>query len=119
MLKTLSVILGVVFVLVGLLGFVGGLGIVGASGFFQTDHIHDAVHLIIGIVILFAATSSPNSLATWLRTFGVIYLILAVVGLISADGNIFGILANKADVWLHVVLGVILLALPSVVKDNR
>src|ERR1700741_5252700 len=118
MLKTLSVILGVVFVLVGLIVFLGGFGIAGMDGIFQADYLHDAVYLIICAVILFAALSSPVSFPAWLKTFGVVYLVLAVLGMMSETGEILGlVLANKADVWLHVVLGVVLLGLPFVVKD--
>jgi hypothetical protein len=119
MLKTLSVILGVVFVIVGLLGFLGGLGIVGEAGIFQTDRLHDTVHLVVGLIILYAAYAARASLSTWLKVFGVIFLLLAIVGAISTDGSLFGILANKADVWLHLVLGVVLLALPYVARNER
>ena len=120
MLKQVSIIVGSVFVLVGIAGFLGGFGIVGMSGIFKTDMLHDVVHLVIGLAIIYAATSKPASLPMFLKVFGVIYLVLAIIGLMSADGSILGIVAaNKNDVYLHLVLGVVVLALPFMFRNDR
>jgi hypothetical protein len=112
MAKKFAVIFGIVFVIVGILGFIPN-PIVGAEGaIFRTDALHNIVHLLVGVVLLIAAKSASAS-AMWLKIWGVVYLVLFVDGLIqvSADGDkLLGLVtANPADNWLHLVLGVVLL----------
>jgi hypothetical protein len=111
MAKTFALIFGAVFVLVGLLGFIGS-PIVGMEGIFKTNTLHDIVHLLIGVVLLLVAMKAPAASAKWLKIFGAIYLVLAVLGLvmIPAGGDLLGLVTmNTADHWLHVVLGIVLL----------
>jgi hypothetical protein len=111
MAKSLAVLFGIVFVIVGLLGFVPN-PIVGATGLFQTDHLHDLVHLLVGVVLLVVAMAAPAASGLWLKIFGVVYLLLAVLGflMIPHGGMLLGlVLMNTADHWLYVVLGVVLL----------
>lgn len=112
MAKTFAIIFGIVFVLVAVLGFMD-TGLVGMDGLFMTDMLHDLVHLIIGLVLLAVAFTAPQNSAKWLKIFGVIYLLLAVLGLllIPSGGELLGLVAmNTADHWLHIVLGVVLVA---------
>lgn len=112
MAKKLAVVFGVVFVLVGVLGFVSN-PIVGANGLFLTDTLHNLVHLVIGIVLLVVAMSAPAKSASWLKIFGVVYLLLVVLGflLIPSGGMLLGLVTmNTADHFLHLVLGIVLLA---------
>lgn len=104
----LAKVFGIIFVVVGLLGLVGGFGIVGGDGVFMTNLPHDLVHLIVGVVLLWVAAKSPAKSSGALVLFGVVYLLVAVLGFII-DGDVFGLVINGADDWLHVVLGVVLL----------
>ncbi len=105
----LAKVFGIIFVIVGLLGLVpGGLGIVGETGYFMTNLPHDLVHLIIGVILLWIATKSPAKASGALVVFGVVYLLVAVLGFL-VDGDVLGIMMNSSDDWLHVVLGVVLL----------
>jgi hypothetical protein len=111
MAKTLAIVFGVVFVLVGILGFMDN-PLVGMEGLFQTDTLHDLVHLIIGVALLIVAFTAPAKSAGALKLFGIIYLVLAVLGFltISDGGKLLGLVTmNTADHWLHVVLGVALI----------
>jgi hypothetical protein len=111
MAKKLAVLFGIVFVLVGVLGFIPN-PIVGATALFVTDALHNIVHLLIGVVLLIVAMSAPEKSSLWLKIFGVIYLLLAVLGFIlnPSGGALLGlVMMNTADHWLHVVLGVVLL----------
>ncbi|HYD93296.1 MAG TPA: DUF4383 domain-containing protein [Candidatus Paceibacterota bacterium] len=112
MAKKLAYVFGIIFVLVGLLGFVPN-PIVGPGALFETDLLHNLVHLIIGIVLLGVAMKAPAKSALWLKIFGVIYLILAILGflMVPEGGELLGLVAtNHADHWLHVVLAIVLLA---------
>ena len=112
MAKTLAIVFGVIFVLVGLLGFIPN-PLVGPDALFVTDAWHNLVHLLFGVILLVVAYTAAEKSALWLKILGVVYLILAVLGfvMISEGGELLGLVAmNHADHWLHVVLGVVLLA---------
>jgi hypothetical protein len=112
MAKTLAIVFGIVFVLVGVLGFIDS-PIAGESGIFQTDTLHDLVHLLFGLILLVVAFTAPGKSAQWLKILGVVYLVLAVLGflMIPSGGELLGlVLMNHADHWLHVLLGIVLVA---------
>lgn len=113
MLKKVSMVFGVVFLLVGLLGFVPGVTTTSSDGMqlllgiFMVDALHNSVHIIFGLLGLWGAMN--NKYAKWyLVGSGVVYALLAVVGFF--DTSLFGIMkTNMADTWLHLVLAVALL----------
>jgi hypothetical protein len=109
MAKKLAMILGVVFVVVGLLGFISN-PIVGhgAGAIFQTNKVHDIVHILIGVVMIAMAATSG---ALALTIFGVVYALLALAGFVMGPGKLFGLVTlNQADNYLHLVLAIVLLA---------
>mgnify|MGYP003394644112 CR=1 FL=1 len=106
--KKLAMVFGVVFVLVGLLGFFTN-PIVGASGFFVTDVLHNIVHLLVGVLLLVASSKGSSASSKALKVFGVVYLILALDGFFQPNMLLGLVTANSADTWLHLVLGVVLL----------
>lgn len=108
MAKKLAVIFGIIFVIVGILGYIPN-PVIGAEGTFVTDNVHNIVHIVIGIILLIAASRGENASALSLKVFGVIYLILFVNGLISPEELLGFVASNQADTWLHLVLGVVLL----------
>ena len=117
--KTAAMVLGIVFLIVGALGFVPN-PIVGENGIFLTNHTHDWVHIGTGIVILLGAYSPLGATLT-LRVVGIIYAIVAVLGFVMPGDMLMGMIAmNMADHWLHVVLAIVILyagfGLPDVVK---
>jgi general stress protein CsbA len=108
MAKTLAYVFGVVFLLVGILGFVDN-PLVGANGIFETDTLHNLVHLIFGIILLAIAMKAAAQSALWLKILGVVYLILAILGFVMGGDALLGLVhANTADHWLHLVLGIVL-----------
>ena len=112
MAKTLAMVFGVVFVLVGLLGFVPN-PLVGVDGIFETDLLHNLVHLLFGVILVVVAMKSAAQSALWLTILGAVYLVLAALGFVMTgeDEMLLGLVhANVADHWLHVVLGVVLVA---------
>jgi hypothetical protein len=105
--KMAAIVLGIIFVVVGLLGFFNNP----VLGLFQVNTAHNLVHLISGIVLLAGAYSSLGS-GLALKIIGIVYAIVAILGffLVSADGLLLGFIAmNPADQWLHVVLAVVIL----------
>lgn len=113
MAKTFGWIFGVIFVVIGILGFFSN-PIIGEGALFETDLTHNLIHLIIGLVLLFVASKGEGASSLWLKIFGVVYLLIAVVGFFSVDmsgaGSFFGVFSlNSADNWLHLIVGVLLL----------
>ena len=112
MAKNLAIVFGVVFVIVGLLGFVGGLGIVGPTGLFATNLPHDLIHLVSGIVFLIVAFSAPQASSATLKTFGYVYLLVTILGFVltPSGGSLLGFIQmSAADNYLHLVLAVVIL----------
>jgi Domain of unknown function (DUF4383) len=109
--RTAAFVLGIVFLIVGVLGYVPN-PIVGPTGFFVTNSLHNLVHIISGIVLLIGVyTALTPSLA--LKIIGIVYALVAVLGFVmmkGGDGMMFGVQMNMLDHWLHVVLAIVLLA---------
>ena len=114
-----AAVVGAVFLLVGILGFIpgitthyGDLSFAGEDsgakllGIFQVSILHNIVHLLFGIVGL-ALARTWDGARTFLIGGGVVYLVLWVVGLI---GGADWVPVNSADNWLHFVLGVVMVA---------
>lgn len=72
-------------------------------GLFPVNVLHNVVHLLFGVWGLLAART-VNGAVSYARTSGIIYLVLAVLGLIAP--STFGLIPiGGNDIWLHVVLG--------------
>ena len=117
--QSLAALVGVVFLLVGILGFVpgitthyGDLSFAGHDsgakllGIFQTSILHNIVHLAFGVGILMAKT--PGGARTYLVGGGIVYLAVWIVG---AVGGLDWLPVNTADNYLHVVLGAAMVVL--------
>ena len=115
--KTAAIVIGVVFILVGVLGFIPN-PIVYDDGIFAVNPAHNLVHIISGIVLLAGAYTSLGS-ALALKFIGVVYALVAVLGFMMSGDMLLGLVhVNGADHALHVVLALVILiagfALPSV-----
>jgi hypothetical protein len=70
------------------------------------------LHLLTGIFALYAGIVSARLAGMFFRNFGILYVLVAILGLYYGDHPIFGVIANNmADVKLHAVLGTIALIL--------
>lgn len=109
-------IFGIVFILAAIAGFVapGGMAMDAnpetagkALGIFPVNLLHNIVHLAFGIWGL-AASRSFSGAKSYATIGGAIYLVLAVLGFVSATG--FGLVPlGGNDIWLHIVLAAALL----------
>jgi arginine exporter protein ArgO len=80
-------------------------------GIFQVSILHNIVHLLFGIAGVALARSVPGA-RNYLIWGGVIYLVLWLYGLfIGHDSMANFVPLNNADNWLHLVLGVGMIAL--------
>jgi hypothetical protein len=104
MVQRVAQLFGVVFILVGLLGFVLPSPLL---GLFMVNTLHNCVHILFGLWGLVAGRSVAGA-TTYCRVGGGIYILLALLGVVSPTG--FGFVPlGGADVALHAVLGVALL----------
>ncbi len=117
--RTAALVVGAVFLLVGILGFIPGITTdydtltfaghhseAALLGIFQVSILHNIVHLLFGVAggILLARTVATAFL--YLVAGGAIYLVLWVYGLvIDQDSGANFVPVNTADNWLHFVLG--------------
>ncbi|MGC5171040.1 DUF4383 domain-containing protein [Microbacterium sp. DT81.1] len=127
-----ALIVGIVFLVVGVAGFIPGLTtdvnallIAGHEshalllGVFQVSILHNIVHLLFGIAGVAVARSASAS-RQYLIWGGVIYLVLWIFGLFVAGDNPANFVpVNTADNWLHFVLGVGMIALGLLLTRDR
>ena len=126
--QNVAMLAGLVFLLVGIAGFIpgittnlyDGLDFAGDGseaellGIFQVSVLHNIVHLLFGVGLFMAAT--PEGARNYLIGAGVIYLVLFVLGIL---GGADWIPANNADDWLHLVLGAGLLGAGLALSRER
>lgn len=118
MLNRIAVAFGVVLVAVGALGLVPALVPDGKLlGLFEVNTLHNVVHLVTGLVALAVGINGDVASRTFFRVFGVIYALVAVLGLVYGEQPLLGLVANNyADVGLHAVIALAALYLGFAVR---
>ncbi|GAB3586795.1 hypothetical protein GCM10027445_66020 [Amycolatopsis endophytica] len=119
-----AAVVAAVFLLVGVLGFIPGitshyehLSFAGHHsgalllGVFEVSVLHNIVHLLFGVAGLLLARS-PGAARGYLVLGGFVYLLLWIYGLaIDQNSGANFVPVNSADNWLHLGLGVGMIAL--------
>jgi len=107
MLTGAAKLFGVVFLFIGILGFIPGATTDGHMllGIFHINTLHNIIHMASGAVALIAGFSGASGSQMYFKIFGVIYTLVAVLGIFYGDNPILGLVANNAaDVVLHFVI---------------
>lgn len=106
MVRTAAKIFGYIFVVIGILGFVPGLAPDShLLGLFHINALHNIIHLASGAVALMAGYASYKASRTYFQVFGIVYALVALLGLMSGDNDILGLVANNgADNLLHIAI---------------
>ena len=112
MAKTICKLLGVVFLIVGVAGFVAP-NLLGT----HLSMAHNLVHIISGLIALyFGFAASLSAARGFCLAFGAIYLLLGVVGFITGKGDdrMLAIddllMLGTRDHAIHILLGLVFLA---------
>jgi hypothetical protein len=127
-----AVVVGAVFLLVGIAGFIPGittnydqLQFAGHQsgalllGVFQVSILHNIVHLLFGVAGL-AMARTAHGARNYLIGGGVIYAVLWLYGLLIGDSMPANFVPmNMADDWLHLVLAVGMIALGVLLGRDR
>ena len=117
--RIIALVLGVVFTLIGILGFFtsteNSTGVRAVLGIFDVDTLHSILNLIIGLLGIAAAFTGQSRLYN--QVFGIILLLFGLLGLIPAlyfpsgsfgkDSGLFlGLMHDNAgDHILHLIAG--------------
>ena len=125
--QTAALLVGAVFLLVGIAGFIPGittnyddLGFAGPDseakliGLFQVSILHNIVHALFGVGIFMAAT--PEGARTYLLGAGAVYVVLFLMGIIGAGD---WVPINDADNWLHLGLAVAMIGAGVLLTRER
>jgi hypothetical protein len=123
--RLLGVVFGMVFLIVGLIGF----AVTGFDGFVDTDTdkriiffevnpLHNIAHLGIGVLLLLAALRGAGAAKGANVLVGAVYLLLGVVGLFILDGSLNILSLNSADNVLHLASAALLLGV-GLSQDKR
>ena len=131
MIRTFALIFGIIYLLVGVLGFVPGINSHHADlppiavdsfygrlmGLFPVNLLHNVVHLLIGAWGILASRSTGGA-RLFARALAVIYGLLAILGLIPLTNTMFGLVPIFGhDVWLHALSAAIAAYFGFVARD--
>ena len=121
-LRRFALVFGIVFLLVGIAGFIPGLtqphthpdvmvtaGLGLVLGLFPVNVLHNAAHLLFGVYGLLASRSDGAS-RTYGKVVAIAYALLTVMGLFSAMRlhTAFGFVPLYGhDIWLHALLAAV------------
>lgn len=112
-------IFGLIYLLVGVLGFVSPLAhpvadaphAIGGTdlllGFFPVNTVHNLVHIAIGLLGLLVGGSSGIARVYW-QAAAVVFWLLTLLGLFPLTQTFFGLVPlHGNDVWLHALTAVL------------
>jgi hypothetical protein len=134
MTRRFALIVGIVYLVIGVAGFIPGLvagqnyedlaihtGEGALLGLFPVNVLHHIVHLLVGALGV-AASRDYDSARAYSRGLAIFYGVLAVMGVITA-GNLhtmFGLVPLFShDVWLHAVTAAIAAYVGWSAADDR
>ncbi|MER3434761.1 MAG: DUF4383 domain-containing protein [Leptolyngbya sp. ERB_1_1] len=126
--RLIALILGIIFLTVGIAGFlpqfmalpgnapVEGVYIPRLSspdgyghlfGLFPTNYMHNAVHIVVGLLGIAAATSFSGALV-YNQGFAIVYAAIVLFGLIPATNTTFGLMPIYGNnVWFNALTGIL------------
>jgi hypothetical protein len=109
MVRSFAFVMGIVFLLIGVLGFIPGLTPDGRLlGIFAVNTPHNIIHILSGIIGIWAAGYRETRLAIGYAWYLVIaYGLVTLLGFVMTPdrGMLFNMIhINRADNWLHLLI---------------
>lgn len=117
-----ALIVGIIFLLIGLAGFVPGLlaPIMGSApplevdsgygyllGLFPINVLHNIVHLLVGVLGV-VSYRTYDTARLYARGLTIVYTVLAIMGLIPVLNTTFGLIPLFGhNIWLHALTALI------------
>src|SRR5205085_11229478 len=104
--KKLSLAFGIVYLAVGVLGFIPGVTVASSApgqglllGIFAVNTLHNVAHLVLGAALVWAAMSEQFTVV--MRGLAVIFAVLVVGSLVAPI--VEGVAIDPPDTGLHLV----------------
>jgi hypothetical protein len=126
--RTCAFLLGLIFLFVGIAGYIPGFvsfptgspevqvdaprllfddGYGFVLGLFPTNFLHNAIHIVVGVLGITAATSLSGSIV-FNRLFAITYVAIALMGLLPATNTTFGAMPIFGNnVWFNALTALI------------
>lgn len=114
--RTFALIYGIVFVAVGVAGFIPALvepmaheltvdqGAGDLFGLFPVNIVHNIVHLAFGVWGLMVYRNTGAAIG-YARSVAIIYALFVIMGFIPGLNNVLGLVPlHGNDIWLHALL---------------
>ncbi len=119
MIKKLAWIIAIILLLVGVLGFIPAVAPNGQLfGFLEVDTVHNIIHLVTGLIFVYAAYASEKIAVLTFKVVGIIAAIVAVIGFAQGD-TILGLVdVNTADNYFHLLSALVILYIGYFVKEE-
>lgn len=108
--RNISILFGIVFIGVGLLGFIPN-PLVSENGIFAVNTMHNLVHVLTGLAILIAVFKFSGFESRILKITGLAYILVTIIGFLTSGNMLLGLIhINVADRWLHLALAIVIFA---------
>lgn len=124
--KAVGIVFGVVYLLVGILGFfvTGESAFAGPEGglllgLFQVNPLHNVVHLVVGGALLGAGLVSAVAAQTVNGIVGAVYLLVGLFGLAFVNSAVNVLALNLFDHMLHFLSATLLLVVGIIGDGER
>lgn len=100
MARKFCLVMGVIFLIIGMWGWIRGDRVL----IFHVNPLHNAVHLASGVAALIFAFNTERAARGFCFVFGAVYGLVAILGLLNIEPVVEALHLNDADDWLHVVI---------------
>lgn len=113
MLRLLAITFGMIFIIIGILGFLPAfVEQENLFGIFRVNFEHNVAHLAAGILAVLSGLASKFATKTYFIIAGVIFGMLAFFGFMEKSEMLFEMIAiNTADNILHAGIAIVFLLL--------
>ncbi len=105
--KNVAMAFGIVYLLIGILGFVLVPGEGDLLGIFRVNTLHNITHVLFGVLGIGAAMTGTSRL--YCQVLGVVFILLFLAGLVLPSPVLGLVATNMADNILYLVSGALLL----------